>query len=117
MANSLAEIIGRTQHDAMTYDVPNFLDAQGRVYRVASFLAEPAWVSNLLAVKAAAGAGLVRPAWDDQVRVDMAGAALAIAALAVGVAPADPSRIQCVIDDDPQAAIAALGLTMIVETI
>lgn len=111
-ANALAAAIGQSEADALTYSAPNFRDGQGNLYRVASFIARPDWVSWVLYIQSLPDGSLTRPAWDSG-EIDLSAAEIALDALTVGDAPAAPTRIQTVINEDPQAAIAILGLTLL----
>ena len=108
-ANKLASIIGKTVFDSNTYIEANFKDAGNNLYRVASFEARPEWVTQTQAAKAANSLSL--PAWGDV--NDLPDALAALSLLAIGNAVAAPSRIQAVINDNPQAAITTLNLTRI----
>lgn len=98
-ANQLALCLGYGVADALTYGAPVWQDGVGNLYAVASTL-----VSETFA--ATAGSALVEPAWG----ADMAAAARAQAAIRIGGA-ADPARLVAVFDEDPQAALAVLGVT------
>ena len=105
-ANQLARCICYTEADGLTYGGAVWQDSEGNRYALASTLAEPSFVQT-------AASPLVEPPWG----ADMDAAAQAQAIVAVfGVAEdegspaAQPGRITAVVLDDPQAAIAMLGL-------
>ncbi len=100
-ANQLARVIGYGPDDGRTCGAALFRDAAGNRYAAPSGLVLPAFVTNAVAP-------LVEPAWG----ADMAAAARAQALIVIG-GPAAPGQITAVIDDDPQAALAALGLTQL----
>lgn len=108
-ANHLARCIGYTEADGLTYGEAVWQDSDGSRYAVASTLASPAFVQT-------AASPLVEPPWG----ADMAAAAAAQAIVAVfGVADdegspaAQPDRITAIVLDDPQVAIAMLGLVRV----
>lgn len=108
-ANQLARCIGYTEADGLTYGEAGWQDAGGNRYAVASTLASPAFLTTAVSP-------LAEPPWG----ADMAAAAAAQALVAVfGVADAEgelpdmaakPGRITAIIHDDPQQALAWLGL-------
>lgn len=97
-ANQLALCLGYGPADALTYGDAAWQDGAGNLYAVASAL-----VSETFA--ATAGSALAEPAWG----ADMAAAARAQGAIQIGGA-ADPAHLVAVFGDDPQAALAVLGL-------
>lgn len=108
-ANELARCIGYTEADGLTYGEAGWQDSEGNRYAVASTLASPAFVQT-------AASPLIEPPWG----ADMAAAAQAQALVAVfGVAEgegspaAQPDRITAIVNDDPQVAIAMLGLVRV----
>lgn len=101
-ANHLAMILAFGPPDALTYGVPGWQDGAGNRYACASFPCLPSWF-------AAAQSALARPDWDADGIVDMDAAARAQAAIALQ-SPAAPDRLACWLDDDPQAALAGLGV-------
>jgi len=111
-ANALAALVGQSEADALTYSVPNYQDADGAVYRVASFVARPTWVLQLLTAQSLPADALPRPDWDDG-QIDLDAASQALAAISIGPSAAATDRIQAVIHDDPAEALAILGLTPI----
>lgn len=100
-ANQLAVCLGYGPEDALTYGLPIWLDAAGARYAVASAIVSDAFPG-------AATSPLTEPAWG----ADMAAAARAQAVIRIGGA-ADPSRLVAVFGDDPQAAIAVLGVAQV----
>ena len=108
-ANQLARCIGYTEADGLTYGEAIWQDSEGNRYAVASTLASPAFLTTAIA-----------PLADQPWGADMAAAAKAQALVAVfGVADdegspaAQPDRITAIVMDDPQAAIAMLGLVRV----
>lgn len=114
-ANQLARVIGYGADDDRTYGEAAWQDADGNLYAVASGPVSPTF-------PAAAASPLVEPEWG----ADMAAAARAQALVAAfdpagveGELPdmaAQPGRITAIIHDDPQQALAWLGLVRITET-
>jgi len=103
-ANHLAMCLAFSEADGETYRTPcGWQDAAGNRYACASFEARDEWLS-------AAQSPLQRPEWDTTSIIDMAAAARAQAVIRIGGA-ADPSHLVAVFGDDPQAAIAVLGVT------
>jgi len=100
-ANQLALCLGYGPEDALTYGLPIWLDAAGNRYAVASAI-----VSDTFA--AVVGSAIAEPPWG----ADMTAAARAQSAIRIGGA-ADPAHLVAVFGDDPQAAIAALGVTLV----
>lgn len=100
-ANQLAVCLGYGPDDALTYGLPIWLDAAGNRYAVASAVVEDGFAAD-------ASSPLTEPPWG----ADMAAAARAQAVIRIGGA-ADPSRLVAVFGDDPQAAIAVLGVTLV----
>lgn len=98
-ANQLALCLGLGPDDVQTYGEPVWRDAAGDLYAVASTIVGDGFA-------AAAGSPLVEPPWG----ADMDAAARAQAAIVIGGAAA-PGHLVAVFGDDPQAAIAELGLT------
>lgn len=121
-ANNLAMVLAFGPADAATYENPVWQDADGNLYAVASFIAQPSWMEG-------AQTGLVRPEWDTQeddeeYSVNMAGAMRAQAKLFVvmpdeeGALPdptATPERITCMPGEDGLAALTAMGLSRVEE--
>ena len=110
-ANQLARCIGYTEADGLTYGEAGWQDSEGNRYALASTLASPAFLTT-------ATSPLIQPPWG----ADMAAAAQAQALVAVfGIAEdegsplAQPDRITAIVMDDPQVAIAMLGLVRVAE--
>lgn len=108
-ANQLALCLGLGPDDAMTYGAPVWQDAGGALYAVASAIVSEGFI-------AAAASPLVAPPWG----ADLAAAARAQAAIAIwqdeDATPfAAQNRLAAVIVDDPQAALAVLGVAPVGE--
>lgn len=97
-ANQLARCIGEGPDDDKTFALALWQDAAGNRYAVASGPVSETFPET-------AASPLVAPSWG----CDLALASVAQAAIRIGAAAA-PSHIAAVIGDDPQAAIAAMGL-------
>lgn len=102
-ANQLALCLGYGPDDGQTYGAAVWQDDGGNLYAVASAVVSEAFPE-------AAGAPLVPPPWG----ADMTAAARAQAAIVIGEAAA-PDRLAVIIGDDPQAALAELGVARIEE--
>lgn len=114
-ANQLARCLGSSAADAQTYGAPRYRDATGARYAVASGLVSSAFLAD-------ARAPLTPPPWG----ADMQAAARAQACIALWQPPEDPAddpeappepwarpdRLAALVSDDPQAALAILGLTL-----
>jgi len=100
-ANQLALCLGYGPADALTYGAAAWKDGSGNLYAVASALVSETFTAS-------ATSALVRPAWD----VNLTGAKRAQAAIRIGGA-ADPARLVAVFGDDPQAALAELGVSRV----
>lgn len=100
-ANQLARVVGYGPNDDKTYGEPQYQDADGNLYAVASGLVVPHFVE-------VATSPLTEPAWG----ADMAAAQRAQSLAALGQ-PASPDHIAAVVGDDVQGALAFLGLTPI----
>jgi hypothetical protein len=100
-ANQLALCLGVGPDEAMTYGAPIWQDAQGNRYAVASAIVPSGFVAT-------ATAPLVPPAWG----ADLAAAARAQAAVLIG-APAAPERLAASLAENPQDALAELGLALV----
>lgn len=98
-ANQLARAIGLSADDDKTYGEPQYQDADGNLYAVASGLVEPSFITT-------ATSQLVEPEWG----ADMAAAQRAQALAALGE-PAAPDHIAAVVGDDVAEALAFLGLS------
>lgn len=108
-ANQLARCIGYTEADGLTYGEAAWQDSEGNRYAVASTLASPAFLTTAIAP-------LIEPPWG----ADMTSAEAAQAIVAVfgvtedeGSPAAQPDRITAIVLDDPQAAIAMLGVVRV----
>lgn len=100
-ANQLARVVGLSADDDKTYGAPQYQDADGNLYAVASGLVEPSFIDT-------ATSPLVEPEWG----ADMAAAQRAQALAALGQ-PAEPEHIAAVVVDDVNEALAFLGLSII----
>ena len=100
-ANQLALCLGYGPDDDKTFGLPLWQDAQGNRYSIASGLVGENFQQT-------ATSPLVEPAWG----CDMDAARRAQAVTRIG-GTADPSRLVAVFGDDPQAAIAVLGLAQV----
>ena len=104
-ANQLALCLGTSPEDVATYDAPDWLDAEGHRYALASLQVSSSF-------PAAAASPLVAPPWG----ADMAAAARAQAMIRIrqletpDTCRADPAALIALFGDDPQAAIFALRL-------
>ena len=111
-ANDLAMVLAHGPADGQTYRNAIWQDAQGNIYAAASFEAPPEWV-------AAAQSPLYRPEWDVQpYQISMAAADRAQALIVLGEdVTAAPDRIAVRPGDNGPAALAAMGLTPVLEGI
>lgn len=100
-ANQLARAIGLSADDDKNYGEPQYQDADGNLYAVASGLVEPSFIDT-------ATSPLVEPEWGAD--MDAAQRAQALAALGQ---PAAPEHIAAVVGDDVAEALAFLGLSLI----
>ena len=109
-ANQLAMVLAFGPADALTYGEGTWQDDASNLYSAASGIIG----SQFLGM---ATSTLVRPAWDTDNLVNMAGAARAQAAVALiqgDDSPlASPTRITAIIGDDGLAALAAMGLVSV----
>ncbi|TKA96897.1 hypothetical protein FAZ78_08990 [Cereibacter changlensis] len=117
-ARHLAMVLGYGPADAETYREANWRDAAGNLYAVASTLVFDGFVGK-------ATTALERPDWDEEpYAVNMAAARRSQAALvfiadphAEGVVTAArPDKLTAIPLDDPQAALALLGVSPVVES-
>ncbi|SEB80086.1 hypothetical protein [Rhodobacter sp. 24-YEA-8] len=110
-AAQFSRATGYGPEDEHTFTIaPEYQDMAGNRYRVASGLVAGVYLTNAVSP-------LIAPAWG----ADVAAADRAQALIAVWQPPEDPEalpepfaapdRIAAVIGDDPQAALAVLGLT------
>ena len=106
-ANQLAMVLAFGPADALTYGEGTWQDDASNLYSAASGIIG----SQFLGM---ATSTLVRPAWDTENLVNMAGAARAQAAVALiqgDDSPlASPTQITAILGDDGLAALAAMGL-------
>jgi len=106
-ANQLAMVLAFGPADALTYGEGTWQDDASNLYSAASGIIG----SQFLGM---ATSTLVRPAWDTDNLVNMAGAARAQAAVALiqgDDSPlASPTQITAILGDDGLAALAAMGL-------
>lgn len=100
-ANQLARVVGYGPDDDQTYGEPQYQDADGNLYAVASGLVEPSFVTT-------ATSPLAEPEWGAD--MDAAQRAQALAALGE---PAAADHIAAVVGDDVAEALAFLGLSLI----
>ncbi|WP_112312495.1 hypothetical protein [Pseudogemmobacter bohemicus] len=101
-AAQFSRATGYSAADEATFTIsPEYRDAAGNRYRVASGLVAAVYPAN-------AAAPLTAPEWG----ADMAAAARAQALIRIG-GPAAPGQITAVIGEDVSAALAELGLTRI----
>lgn len=103
IANELAKIIGRSEYDHATYGDAVWQDTLGNRYAVASVIVSDSF-------PAVASSPLVLPAWGG----NLVAASQAQALISIG-SVASPTAITAVFGDDPQAALATLGVTAIAE--
>ena len=102
-ANELAMVFGLSLHDKNTYTELKYVDADGNLYSVASFLAPDTMVERV-------ETDLVRPMWDEENQdIDMALAEQGKAVVAFGVASVD--TISANTNDDSLVAVSELGLS------
>ena len=97
-ANAWARCLGEGPDDGPAFGEAIWPDSAGNLYALASGVFSEAFLAR-------AEAPPVAPAWP----VDLVAATRAQALLALGAAAA-PGRIAAVIEEDPQAALAMLGL-------
>ena len=116
-ANQWAMCLGESAADGLTWANPMHQDAAGNLYVVRSLWVTPEWIN-------AAQQTPQRPVWDTENSVNMAGARRAFDALTLWTtdsetAPpqAQPGRIVALQGLDIDAAITALGLTLISEEV
>ena len=106
-ANQLAMVLAFGPADALTYGEGTWQDDASNLYSAASGIIG----SQFLGM---ATSTLVRPAWDTENLVNMAGAARAQSAVALiqgDDSPlASPTQITAILGDDGLAALAAMGL-------
>lgn len=101
-AAQFARATGYGPEDEQTFAIaPEYQDEAGNRYRVASGVVALRYVTD-------ATSPLTEPEWG----ADMGASARAQALIVIGE-PADPDHIAAVIHDDPEAALAVLGLTRI----
>jgi hypothetical protein len=100
-ANQLARVLGYGADDERTFGVPAWQDAAGNLYACCSTLARETF-------PAAASSPLVEPEWG----ADMEAAIRAQALIRIGGA-ASPGEIVAIIGDDPQAALAEMGVVAV----
>ena len=107
-ASNLAMVLGYGPADAETYGTPNWQDAAGNLYAVASLPVGAAFIT-------VAQSGLQRPAWDTDNHISMAAANRAQAALVFSLEPvlALPDKLTACVGDDALATLAAMGLTQV----
>ena len=107
-ANNLAMVLGYGPADAETYGTPNWQDADGNLYAVASLIVSDTFTTT-------AQSGLQRPAWDTDNIIDMDAARRAQAALVFSLTPvtAMPDKLTACVGDDALATLAAMGLTQV----
>lgn len=112
-ANHLAMALGYSTADDQTYGTPQWQDADGNLYAVASLDVSPLFVH-------AAVSPLQRPEWDTTDVVDMASASKAQARIVIWgltdgeAAPvATTDVILAMFHPDPLAALALAGLKII----
>lgn len=113
-ANQLAMVLGYSEADKDTYREPQWQDAQGNLYSLASLPVSEGFIG-------AATSALQRPEWDTDNTVNMAGAARAQALVSLWMATeeaptppiAAPDIILAMVGDDPLALVAAAGLTQV----
>ena len=109
--NQLAMCLAYSLADGLTYRGLNWQDSDGNLYSAASWEASEAWVEG-------ASQPLVRPAWDVDEVIDMDAAAIAQAALVFSVETvlAMPDKLTAMSGPDAVVALAAMGLTVKLET-
>ncbi len=104
-ANQMAACMGLSLADLNTFVEASYQDEQGNRYAVCSAAMTPR-------VLQAVDAGeIVRPAFDTENLIDMAGAGRALSVLVTSAQLATTDKIVAVIDIDPSAAISLMGLT------
>ena len=111
-ANQLAMVLGYGPDDAQTYVYLNWQDVDGNLYACASLPVSDTFTST-------AQSPLQRPVWDTDNTVNMAGANRAQAALVFSPVPvlALPDKLTACVGEDALAALAAMGLTIVEETV
>jgi hypothetical protein len=108
--NALALVLGESPADIATFGPARFEDADGNRYSVCSTAATHTFPGK-------AGTALVAPDHSPDADLALATQGQALVTIYDPEAPvqADPSRILAVIGDDPHAALAAAGVTLIPE--
>ena len=102
-ANELAMALGLSVNDKNTYNDLKYVDIDGNLYAVASFIASSATANKV-------DAPLERPAWDEENQdIDMELAEHAKALIALDVASVNTISFNN--DDDGLVAVEQLGLT------
>lgn len=99
-ANQLMRCVGQSAADDDTFAPASWVDGAGNRYSAASMLVPSDWQTTVMGTLSA-------PEWG----ADMTAAGRARVDMLFAVA-ADPSRIAVIVGDDPQAAIAALGIAV-----
>ena len=107
-ANNLAMVLGYGPADAETYGTPNWQDAAGNLYAVASLPVSDTFTT-------AAQVALQRPAWDTDSAISMAGANRAQAALVFSLEAVEvaPDKLTACAGDNALAVLAAMGLAQV----
>lgn len=113
-ANQLAMVLGYSEADQDTYRDPQWQDAQGNLYSLASLPVGDTFVST-------ATGPLTRPEWDAEEIIDMGAAERAQALIVLWVpteedpdAPlASPNVITAVSGEDGVSMITAMGLVVV----
>jgi hypothetical protein len=110
-ANQLAMVLGEGPADALTFGHLFHQDAKGNLYSVRSLWVPEPWASQMQAP-------LTRPAWDTDSLIDMDAAERAQGALVLSteVIPASPAAITALDGMSGDAAVEAMGLTVVTES-
>jgi hypothetical protein len=110
-ANQLAMVLGEGPADVHTFGHLFHQDADGSLYSVRTLWVPEPWASSVQAP-------LTRPAWDTDNLIDMDAAERAQGALVLSpeVIPASPAAIVALDGMSGDAAVEAMGLTVVTES-
>jgi hypothetical protein len=117
-ANNLAMVLAAGPADAQTYGELKWQDGDKNLYACASFEARMEWIIG-------ASSQLIRPEWDTENIIDMAGAQRAQQAIVLWMGPGDdqenpistptatPDKLTVVAGDDALASLSAMGIQIV----
>ena len=105
-ANHLAMCLGFSEADGETYRGMNWVDAAGNLYAAASFAARPEWIAH-------AQEALLRPVWDTEKTVNVAGAKRAQAALIFSLDPVLATPTAITVRGGPEGLPALLEMGLV----